>query len=501
MSKRIFLFIISLFICSNIALAQAEKSNLQQRAEAEVDGKHYVNARALYVRAFEDYVAKGQTQQGVECGVKATALFYGDNSYKEAFETLRNVDQAIYADKGLSNEKKAALRYLTARERMRMYMKLRKSANVNEQLTIMETQADAANDPETSNDLLYNKAIYYYSQGQTAKGNATFQELAAKMMAGKDFDKMDQAFHDVITAGCSSGNANMVDQAYTKYIVWKDSVSELKHAAEIEALNKQIEAGKASVAERDSKLSSRQTIIISLIILVVILAAVLVLGAIVLLRFIMMTRKQKNTIRQANENNALKAKFISNISEQLNPTLQKLDSKQPAVKALLDFSEHIQTLSDLDKSTSESLDTEDTQIQPFCDTMMESIRNKVKRNVELTVDAPKMSVNMYVPYVTHILQHLLSNAVNYTPEGGHITLTFKKRGPRKYQFQVQNTGEVIPEEKREDVFKPFLEVRDLTQGDGLGLPICKQMAQKMRGDLDIDPAFTKGTRFVLHLEC
>ena len=49
------------------------------------------------------------------------------------------------------------------------------------------------------------------------------------------------------------------------------------------------------------------------------------------------------------------------------------------------------------------------------------------------------------------------------------------------------------------MFKPFLEIRDLTTGDGLGLPICKLMAQKMNGDLDIDPKYTKGTRFVLDL--
>jgi signal transduction histidine kinase len=64
---------------------------------------------------------------------------------------------------------------------------------------------------------------------------------------------------------------------------------------------------------------------------------------------------------------------------------------------------------------------------------------------------------------------------------------------------VSDTGESIPEEKRDDIFKPFLEVRDLTTGDGLGLPICKQMALKMKGDLDIDTAYVKGTRFVLEL--
>ena len=102
-------------------------------------------------------------------------------------------------------------------------------------------------------------------------------------------------------------------------------------------------------------------------------------------------------------------------------------SKQPEVKALLDFSEHIQTLSEL-----ENRDSSDT------------------------------------------------NAAEYTPAGGSISLDFKKRGPHSYQFLVSDTGSGIPEEKREDIFKPFLEIRDLTTSDGLGLPICKQMALKMR---------------------
>ena len=229
------------------------------------------------------------------------------------------------------------------------------------------------------------------------------------------------------------------------------------------------------------------------------LAVALVLGALVLMRYIMLTRKQKKTIQLLKENNALKAKFISNISAQLAPTLQKLDSRTPEVKALLDFSDHIQTLSELENST-ETVEREETQLASFCENLMEQISNKVKSGVTLKVEAPKMTANINKEYVSHILSHLLMNAANYTPEGGHITLEYKKRGAHKHQFLVSDTGCGIPEEKREDVFKPFLEIRDLTTGDGLGLPICKQMALKMNGDLDIDPAFTKGSRFVLHLE-
>jgi signal transduction histidine kinase len=101
--------------------------------------------------------------------------------------------------------------------------------------------------------------------------------------------------------------------------------------------------------------------------------------------------------------------------------------------------------------------------------------------------------------VSHILLHLLTNAAEYTPENGKITLDYKKRGQHTHQFLVSDTGDGIPAEKRDDIFKPFTEIHDLTKGDGLGLPICKQMALKMKGDLDIDTAYVKGTRFVLEL--
>ncbi|MDE5571775.1 MAG: sensor histidine kinase, partial [Prevotella sp.] len=222
-------------------------------------------------------------------------------------------------------------------------------------------------------------------------------------------------------------------------------------------------------------------------------------GGIVLLRFVLLTRKQKKVIKLANENNALKAKFISNISAQLEPTLQKLDKSVPEVQALLDFSSHIQTLSAIENAADEPVEMEDVQVQQFCEDMMEQIRDKVESGVVLKVNASKLTATINREYVTHILLHLLQNAAEYTPANGTIWLEYKKRGAHTHQFLVYDTGCGIPEEKREDVFKPFLEVHDLTKGDGLGLPTCKQMALRMNGDLDIDPEFTKGTRFVLEL--
>lgn len=497
--KFLFLFINLLFGCVIVCAQDAKKSELHQRAEeAAANSKGVGTARYLYIRAYEDYVGKGQLRPGIECAVKATAMYYKENYYKEAFDLLRGADQAIHAAKP-SNVEGAALHYLTTKERFQMYMKLRKAANVKEQLNSMENLANLSGDAAVKNDLLYNKAVYYYTFGMNAQGNAVFKEMASKLTSQKEYDKVDEVYQTLISNARKSGNGNMVAQAYGNYMLWKDSVSAIKVADSINALKQQIADNEAVIADQDSSLTTRWAIIIGLGILAAALAAALILGAFVLMRYILLSRKQQKTIRIANENNALKAKFISNISAQLEPTLQKLDSRQPEVKALLDFSNHIQTLSELENSDAE-VELADTQIQPFCEGLMDGIRNKVKSGVTLTVNAPKMTARINKEYVSHILQHLLDNAAEYAPEGGKVVLEFRKRSAHSCQFLVSDSGEGIPAEKREDVFKPFVEIRDLIKGDGLGLPICHQMAMRMNGDLDIDSEFTKGIRFVLSLQ-
>ena len=497
MNRKFFVLFLSLFFCCFSLFVQAEeKSELHQRAESAEKGS--TTARSLYIRAYEDYVRKGQVAEGIECGVQATALYYKMNEYKEAFDLLRNIEQSISSAK-VSEGVRSALRYKTTKERLSMYMRLKRGATALEQLNAMERFANASGDEAVKNDFLYNKAIYYYTFGMNAQGNAAFKEMSTKLTATKEFDKIDDAYQALIASARRSGSAGMIAESYSTYLTWKDSVNAQKKADELGALKKQIADNEAVIADKDSSLSTRQAIIIGLCVLIVGLVAALVVGALILLRFIMLTRKQKNVIKLANDSNALKAKFISNISAQLEPTLKKLDNGKPEAKALLDFCKHIQTLSELENTPDSEVEQEDTPIQQFCEEITAQIRGKVKEGVTLKVDIPKMTAPINKEYVSHILLHLLNNAVEYTANGGSIYLDFKKRGPHKHQFIVSDTGCGIPEEKREDIFKPFLEVKDLTKGDGLGLPICKQMALKMNGDLEIDPQFTKGTRFVLNL--
>ena len=492
--KKLLVLLLGVFWGSLSLMAQ--KSELHQRAESEYAKHHIANARSLYIRAYEGYVGKNQMEDGVACGVKAAELYYKESSWKEAFELLRRVDQSIGNSQAAATSK-AGMRYQTTKERLQMYIKLRKSESALSQVKAMETYVAQTNDESLRNDLLYNKTIYFYTFGQTAQGNAMFKEMATKLMADGDYDKVDQVYRTLLTNARQTNNVSMLDQTYSSYLIWKDSVAAIKTAVERDSLKQQIQNNEQIIAEKDDSLSARQLTIAGLVILVVILAVVLILGVMLLMRYIATTRKQKKTIQQANESNALKTKFIGNISAQLEPTLKKLDATKPEVKALLDFSEHIQTLSDVENT--DNIEFEETQVLPICEKLIEEIKPKLADSVTLAVAVPKVDIKIHKEFLTHILRHLLNDAVEFVPADGKISLELKKRNPHTYQFLITNTGVVIPEEKREEIFKPFLEIKDLTTGDGLGLPICKQMALKMNGDLNIDSSFTKGTRFILNL--
>ena len=111
------------------------------------------------------------------------------NRYKEAFERLHTIEQAIQANTNLDEKGKAAARYKSSLIRMTMYMKMHRGASAAEHLDKMELYANASGDEKVKNDLLYNKAIYYYTFGQTEKGNAVFKEMATKLTASKEYER------------------------------------------------------------------------------------------------------------------------------------------------------------------------------------------------------------------------------------------------------------------------------------------------------------------------
>ena len=102
-----------------------------------------------------------------------------------------------------------------------------------------------------------------------------------------------------------------------------------------------------------------------------------------------------------------------------------------------------------------------------------------------------------------IMLNLLSNAIRFTPPGGRITLSAREHDGERVEICVEDTGPGIPENRREDVFEPFVQLdRSLAQpqeGLGLGLAISRDLARGMRGDLTVSGNAKGGASFGLVL--
>ena len=479
--------------------AQERGNDFEKQARASLSQKDYIRARYLFLQAYNAFAANEQYAQATECGVQAAALYHRENYYNEAFDLLYSVERTIIGGEQKTGKEMPALRYPVTRERLRMYIKLRKIASAKEQLSKLEGWAKAAKVDSLSTNLLYTQANYYYTFGMNAQGDQAFKHLVEQYAQQADYDKAEACYQELIGMSRRSGNTSMMARAYSNYMAWHDSIANIKAQQAYNALKAQYDSSLQTIGEKDDALAARRYTIVGLCILAAILAGALVLGGIVLLRFIALNRKQQKSIRTLNEHLALKTQFISHISAQMQPTLDTLDANLPAVQALQAFTAHIEELSALEDTLGEPYELEETNVATFCERVADEVRSQVQEGVTLTVNAPKLNVRINAEHVSKVLRHLLLNAAKHTPAEGKIWLDFKKRGAHTHQFVVTDTGCGIAEDSRANLFKPFNAVRDLTQGDGLGLPICSLEATKMNGSLTLDPSYNKGARFILEL--
>ena len=110
--------------------------------------------------------------------------------------------------------------------------------------------------------------------------------------------------------------------------------------------------------------------------------------------------------------------------------------------------------------------------------------------------------------LNRVLMNILSNAVKYTPTGGHIRFEVDEL-PRnehyaRYRFMVQDDGIGMSEAYQKTLFDPFTrEERSGTnkvQGTGLGMAITKNIVDLMGGSINVESTTGKGTRFEVVLE-
>ena len=107
---------------------------------------------------------------------------------------------------------------------------------------------------------------------------------------------------------------------------------------------------------------------------------------------------------------------------------------------------------------------------------------------ELALELPETPLRALVDpdRVAQLLRILIDNAITHTPDGSRVTVGVGD-GDGMVRLSVTDNGPGIPDDAVERIFEPFYSA-DGVQGAGLGLAIARELAERLRGELEVRSA-------------
>jgi signal transduction histidine kinase len=103
--------------------------------------------------------------------------------------------------------------------------------------------------------------------------------------------------------------------------------------------------------------------------------------------------------------------------------------------------------------------------------------------------------------IGHVFSNLLTNALKYTPPGGHVHISAEPLD-RFVRFVVEDTGVGIPQEYLARIFERFYRIPRENQpsGAGLGLAIAREIVDAHGGTISVESTPNKGSKFSFTLQ-
>ena len=105
--------------------------------------------------------------------------------------------------------------------------------------------------------------------------------------------------------------------------------------------------------------------------------------------------------------------------------------------------------------------------------------------------------------ISQIIINIVSNAIKYTPVGGHIALRLEALPENRYRFACTDDGIGMSEEFIQHVGEDYTRAEDSriskTEGTGLGMAVVKGFTERMQGSLTVESKLGEGSTFTVEL--
>lgn len=157
----------------------------------------------------------------------------------------------------------------------------------------------------------------------------------------------------------------------------------------------------------------------------------------------------------------------------------------------------VQEKANLKAQVNERVDRHEPKVRPLVEALVSDLLPLAyASNLTLTNGVPEeLTACADADMLTLIFQNLISNAIDYTPNG-EVTIGARKLAePPAVECWVSDTGAGIPADRLEKVFDKLEADPDRQSGLGLGLAIVKQFVEAHGGQVAVDSELGRGSRF------
>lgn len=534
---------------NNIALYEAQKMLEEAQKEDDKIGLMY-----CYNVMSQTYSAKGFDSKTTEWRMKEIelvekyklenynlannynqmAMYYIENKQQE--KALEALEKGIACSNSESHKISLKLTYISYYIAFNNIKKAHQELLECQDMFLKDKRLDYLKKKLYSTQYLYYKATSQYPKALEAINN---QEIEERRQGG-DFShrtiyRLRGELYDLM------GNSNEATKNLLEYAAANDSLKledeqrtsgEFATLLDVENLN--TEKKELMLQSQEKEIRNKTTLIISLIVLLCFL-------------FVFLYRENRLNRRlklsegelkikneeltdsreelrkaktKAEDKSQMKTTFIQNMSHEIRTPLNSIvgfsdvlsdmyckefpetkefvDIIKSNTNDLLRLVSDVLTLSELDQNDEVQTDIK-TNIHELCQLSIDMIETNKQKDIKISFTPEKENLEILnnPERLSVLLSNLLYNAYKFTQHGSiNIAYTIFET-EKMLQISVTDTGIGIPIEKQEEVFERFFKMNTFTQGTGLGLPICRSIAEKLGGSLIIDSSYTKGCRMLL----
>lgn len=230
-------------------------------------------------------------------------------------------------------------------------------------------------------------------------------------------------------------------------------------------------------------------------------------------------------MKKVEEDNKIKANFISNISHELKTPINVIlcaiqlvesnccgNSKNRNTMNIIKDNCYrlirlMNNMIDIEKAELNDLklSLENTNVVNLVEELVMSVIPYVeKKNLNLVFDTDEEEImmNLDISKIERVILNLLSNAIKFSKENGDIYVTINSQN-EELEIIVEDNGIGISEENKRTIFEKFTQVdtslNRKNEGSGTGLSLANALVKLHNGEITVQSEINKGTKFIVKL--